>query len=28
VYKNVQRALVCRFPYGVFYLVEEDRIRA
>jgi toxin ParE1/3/4 len=26
VYKNVRRALVRRFPYGIFYLVEEDRI--
>jgi plasmid stabilization system protein ParE len=26
VYKNVRRGLVRRFPYGVFYVVEEDRI--
>jgi toxin ParE1/3/4 len=26
VYKNVRRALVRRFPFGVFYVVEEDRI--
>ena len=26
VHKNVRRALIRRFPYGVFYLVEKDRI--
>ena len=26
VYKNVRRGLVRRFPYGTFYVVEEDRI--
>jgi toxin ParE1/3/4 len=26
VYKNVRRGLVRRFPYGIFYVVEEDRI--
>ena len=26
VYENVRRALVRRFPYGIFYMVEEDRI--
>jgi toxin ParE1/3/4 len=26
VYKNVRRALVRRFPYGMFYVVEEVRI--
>ena len=26
VHKNVRRCLVRRFPYGVFYVVEEGRI--
>lgn len=26
VHKNVRRALIRRFPYGVFYLVEEAKI--
>ena len=26
VYKNVRRALIRRFPYGIFYVIEEDRI--
>jgi toxin ParE1/3/4 len=26
LYKNVRRALVRRFPYGILYVVEEDRI--
>ena len=26
VYKNLRRALIRRFPYGIFYLVEETRI--
>ncbi len=26
VYRDVRRALVRRFPYGVFYLVEESRV--
>jgi len=26
VYENLRRALIRRFPYGIFYLVEEARI--
>ncbi len=26
VYKDVRRALVRRFPYGIFYRVAEDRV--
>ncbi len=26
VYKNIRRALVKRFPYGVFYITEKNRI--
>jgi len=26
VYKDVRRGLVRRFPYGIFYVVEEGRI--
>lgn len=26
VYRDVRRALVHRFPYGVFYVPREDRI--
>ena len=26
VHKNVYRSLIRRFPYGVFYIIEEDRI--
>ena len=26
VYKNIQRGLLQRFPHGVFYLVEKERI--
>jgi toxin ParE1/3/4 len=26
VYKNLRRALIRRFPYGIFYLVQEARI--
>ncbi len=26
IYKNVHRCLVRRFPYGIFYLVERERI--
>jgi toxin ParE1/3/4 len=26
VYKNLRRALIRRFPFGIFYLVEESRI--
>ena len=26
VYKNVHRCLVRRFPYGIFYLVDKERI--
>lgn len=26
VYRNVRRALVHRFPYGIFYLIEGDMI--
>ncbi len=26
VYKEVRRALIRRFPYGLFYLIENDKI--
>ena len=26
VHKNVYRRLIRRFPYGVFYIIEEERI--
>jgi len=26
IYKNVRRCLVRRFPYGVFYIAEDNRI--
>ena len=26
VYKNLRRALIRRFPYGIFYLLEEAKI--
>ena len=26
VYKNIQRALTERFPYGIFYVVEDETI--
>ncbi len=26
VYKNIRRALTHRFPYGIFYIIEEDVI--
>lgn len=26
VYKNIRRALTERFPYGIFYIVEDDTI--
>jgi toxin ParE1/3/4 len=26
VYKNIRRALTHRFPYGIFYIIEESRI--
>ncbi len=26
IHKNIRRALIRRFPYGIFYLVEEQRI--
>ena len=26
IYRNARRALVRRFPYKVFYVVEEDKI--
>lgn len=26
IYKNVRRGLIRRFPYGIFYIVEEKRI--
>ncbi|MGE5610185.1 MAG: type II toxin-antitoxin system RelE/ParE family toxin [Bacillota bacterium] len=26
VYKDVRRSLIKRFPYGIYYLVEETRI--
>lgn len=27
IYRDVRRARVSRFPYGVFYQIERDRIR-
>lgn len=26
VYKNIRRALPQRFPYGIFYLIENEKI--
>ncbi|MFW5760106.1 MAG: type II toxin-antitoxin system RelE/ParE family toxin [Cyclobacteriaceae bacterium] len=26
IYKNIQRALTERFPYGIFYVVEDETI--
>lgn len=26
LYKNIRRVLIRRFPYGIFYLEEEDRV--
>ena len=26
VYKNIRRALPRRFPYGIFYIIEDDKI--
>jgi plasmid stabilization system protein ParE len=26
IYKNVHRALVRRFPYGIYYILKDDRI--
>jgi toxin ParE1/3/4 len=26
IHKNVRRSLIRRFPYGVFYVAEQDRI--
>jgi len=26
VYRGIQRALLCRFPYGVFFVLEDDQI--
>lgn len=26
IHKEVHRALLCRFPYGVFFLIEDARI--
>jgi len=26
VFKNIRRSLIRRFPYGVFYVVEQDMI--
>lgn len=26
IYKQIRRALVRKFPYGIFYLIERDRI--
>lgn len=26
IYKNVRRALVKRFPFGIFYIVNEDQV--
>ena len=27
VYKNIRRALIRRFPYGIFFIEEADHIR-
>jgi len=26
VYKDIRRALLLRFPYGIFYLIDENKI--
>ena len=26
VYRSIHRALIRRFPYGIFYVVEENRV--
>ena len=26
IYKNIHRAFIRRFPYGIFYLIDEDKI--
>ncbi|MCH7859626.1 MAG: type II toxin-antitoxin system RelE/ParE family toxin [Candidatus Marinimicrobia bacterium] len=26
LYKNIRRVLIRRFPYGIFYLEEKDRV--
>ena len=26
IHQNIRRALIRRFPYGVFYVVEQDRV--
>ncbi len=26
IYKNIRRALPHRFPYGIFYIVEENKV--
>ncbi|MGD2089076.1 MAG: type II toxin-antitoxin system RelE/ParE family toxin [Candidatus Aminicenantes bacterium] len=26
VYKNISRALPRRFPYGIFYIIEDDKV--
>lgn len=26
VYKNIRRALPQRFPYGIFYIIEDEKI--
>lgn len=26
VYKDIRRALTSRFPYGVFYLIDENKV--
>jgi len=26
IYKDVHRILIRRFPYGIFYLIEQDKI--
>jgi plasmid stabilization system protein ParE len=27
IHKQIRRALIRRFPFGIFYVVEEDTIR-
>ncbi len=26
IYKNIRRALIHRFPYGIFYIIDNDRV--
>lgn len=26
IYKNIRRALLHKFPYGIFYILEDDKV--